>query len=117
MPAATKRTLIAVLAAAAGLAILAVTPTAFAEIPPLQAADARIVAAERNAVDTSIRPADSRTQALVDADPAELNAFSADGGTPIRAFTAETDMARREVRHQAGRRAKRGARRRARRRH
>lgn len=112
MPATTKKTLITVLAALAGLAAIALTPAAFAEVPPVQAADAQLAALE-----TKAGPADRETRARTDADPArarvseirpvETHPFSGGRDADIRGFTAGTDAPRRRSRRRAQRRARR----------
>jgi len=104
MPAPTKKILIAVFAALAGLAAIALTPAAFAKVPPVQAADARAVAADLAALEAIAGPADRETKARTDADPAELNALTADRGKLVRSFTAGTDAPRRRGRRRARRR-------------
>lgn len=96
MPAPSKKTLIAVFVAAAGLAAIAVTSAANAKVPPVQAADARLVAMKANA-----GPADRETRARSDADPAEVQPASTDHGKLVHAVTAGTDTPRRRGRRRA----------------
>ncbi|MDH3233789.1 MAG: hypothetical protein OEQ29_09685 [Alphaproteobacteria bacterium] len=99
MPAPSKKTLIAVCVAAAGLAAIAVTSAARADIPPVQAADARLAAVQANAA-----PSDRETRARSDADPAMVRPVNADHGKLVHAVTAGADKPRRRGRRHARRR-------------
>jgi hypothetical protein len=130
MLAAPLKTLISALAAAAGLAVIALTPaTALADVPAAQAANARGAAAALLAgPDGRDRTAHPDTDPARDASAGRTTAgenateaypFNASGEEekPSAAVTAETDNAQPRIVKRARRKAKRRARRRVRRRY